>query len=73
MTQWHGPIPAECDICADPIVDEFIDGATQMGPWANMCVECFRTLGVGIGSGRGQRYKRRDEKIGVPRFVKVAG
>lgn len=73
MNQWHDPIPDACDICASPIVDEFIDGATSLGPWANMCPACFAQMGRGLGPGRGQQYKRRDEKIGVPRFVKVAG
>lgn len=73
MTQWHGPVPESCDICGEPVADEFIDGVTQYGRWAFMCDECWRVIGYGLGPGRGQQYKRRDEKIGVPRFVKVAG
>jgi hypothetical protein len=31
------------------------DGATTHGPWANMCEDCFRKYGVGLGTGRGQK------------------
>lgn len=31
------------------------DGKTKMGPWANMCEDCFETYGVGLGLGRGQK------------------
>lgn len=75
MNQWHGPVPESCDICASPIVDEFIDGATTLGPWANMCFACFAQMRRGLGPGRGQHYKlaagvKRDA-IGA--FRKVAG
>lgn len=33
-----------------------VDGKTVHGPWANMCEECFRELGTGLGTGRGQRF-----------------
>lgn len=32
------------------------DGATKMGPWAYMCVECWLTHGIGrLGTGYGQK------------------
>ena len=31
------------------------DGKTTSGPWAYMCEACFRTHGVGLGTGKGQR------------------
>ena len=46
----------ECDIC-NKETNEYVDGKTKMGPWANMCLDCFKTNGVGIGLGKGQRYK----------------
>lgn len=46
-----------CDICGAPIIDYHIDGKTQMGPWADMCPECHKTHGVGLGVGKGQKYK----------------
>ena len=32
-----------------------VDGATTLGPWANMCEACYAIYGVGLGLGRGQR------------------
>lgn len=59
-TQWLSEIPDECQIpnCGVKIVNEFIDGGTQMGPWANMCPACSDKVGIGLGEGMGQRYKR---------------
>lgn len=31
------------------------DGKTKDGPWANMCEQCFKTHGIGLGLGKGQR------------------
>lgn len=56
---WRGTPPGECDLCHDAITTAFIDGKTVMGPWANMCRECFVEHGVGIGQGQGQRYDLR--------------
>lgn len=42
----------------------FVDGKTKMGPWAVMCPKAFRTYGVGIGLGKGQKYDGKTrEKI----------
>lgn len=30
------------------------DGATKLGPWANMCEVAFQSFGLGLGTGRGQ-------------------
>jgi hypothetical protein len=38
------------------IVPAAVDGKTKRGPWAAMCESCFTTHGVGLGTGRGQRY-----------------
>lgn len=49
----------DCDIhkhsMNTPGVTAAYDGATTMGPWANMCEPCFAQYGVGLGTGRGQR------------------
>lgn len=50
--------PKNCDICDTPIVDEFIDGVVKNGPWGNMCPTCHRNEGIGLGTGRGQHYKK---------------
>lgn len=50
-----------CDICThvhglgDLANPAKYDGKTTSGPWANMCDYCFRSHGVGLGTGRGQR------------------
>lgn len=69
---WMGSPPVKCDICHKPITDTFIDGATNMGPWANMCPSCYHQFGRGLGQGSGQKYTRI-EKGGQVVWVKVEG
>ena len=54
----------ECNLCGQVNLFEFVDGKTRMGPWANMCMPCFKHVGVGLGVGRGQRYARLAEVSG---------
>jgi len=54
----------ECNLCGQVNLFEFVDGKTRMGPWANMCMPCYRKVGVGLGVGRGQRYARLAEVSG---------
>jgi len=42
----------KCDFCGH---NAGYDGKTKMGPWANMCPNCFTDYGVGLGTGKGQR------------------
>lgn len=59
-----------CDICHGPFVEDIMfDAATYHGPWANMCMHCFNEIGVGLGTGVGQQYKKNDQG----QWVKVAG
>jgi hypothetical protein len=58
---WMGSPPVNCDICHKPFGDSFTDGATTMGPWGNMCSSCFTKFGVGLGTGRGQRYEKQKD------------
>lgn len=55
-TKEHG---VACDLCTKvaPVGAEVVDGKTRMGPWANMCEDCFSLYGIGLGTGRGQRYR----------------
>lgn len=46
-----------CDICNKGNLTSYVDGATRMGPWANMCPSCYEKYGVGLGIGRGQLYR----------------
>ena len=63
---WNGD-PQDCDICHKKLSDSFVDGATTMGPWAIMCQTCFSAFGVGLGTGRGQRYEKQKDN----RWLKV--
>ena len=46
----------QCDFCSKS-VGEYIDGKTIYGPWADMCLACYKIKGVGLGLGLGQQYK----------------
>lgn len=65
---WSGD-PGEKDDFGFPIKGEFIDGKTQMGPWATMAPPTFRIHGIGLGTGRGQRYMKQADG----RWLKVEG
>lgn len=65
---WTGRV-ADCDDFGDPVTDTFIDGATVFGPWAIMSPKSHRANGRGLGTGRGQKYKRQDDG----RWLKVEG
>ena len=65
---WSGD-PGEKDDFGFPIKDEFIDGKTQMGPWANMAPSTFKIHGIGLGQGYGQRYKKQADG----RWLKIEG
>ena len=68
VKKWLGPVPTRCDVCCTQIDDVFIDGRTIYGPWANMCCACHSKIGVGLGTGKGQKYERDNES-----WVKVTG
>jgi len=58
---WLGKRPENCDICGELMSwisnkQWWVDGATTMGPWANMCPRCFEKYGRGLGLGKGQKY-----------------
>ena len=62
---WMGS--TKCDFCGCEISNTLIDGMTHIGSWAVMCPKCHKIHGVGLGTGKGQKYVR-DE---VGDFVKV--
>ena len=44
-----------CDMCKEsPPAPAYADGKTTLGPWADMCKDCYAIYGVGLGLGRGQ-------------------
>lgn len=65
---WMGKIP-ERDDFNRKIDNEFIDGRTRQGPWAIMTPVSHKIYGVGLGLGKGQHYRRREDG----KFVKVEG
>jgi hypothetical protein len=59
-------IPNECQVCERPFVGVHYDGAgvyydakTKYGPWGFLCEKCFKEHGVGLGTGKGQKYDAR--------------
>lgn len=74
--RWTGKPPACCDLCKAPIANDFVDGRTIGGPWANMCLDCHAVNGAGLGLGKGQHYRltkgeRHDGRDAY--WAKVAG
>lgn len=67
---WCGDAPSNCDICDCKITDTFIDGRTRMGPWGNMCPTCHVSHGIGLGTGKGQKYVFDDLELV---WVKIEG
>jgi len=63
---WTGEPPTDCDVCGRTLSlsGTFIDGKTRQGPWATMCIHCHSALGVGLGTGKGQKYTF-DKKTGT--------
>jgi len=57
---WMGNVSDKDDF-GKPIKDEFIDGKTNQGPWGIMSPESFRIYGVGVGQGKGQKYKKQSD------------
>ena len=62
--KYQGQLPEKCDLCEEPLVDEFVDGVVQGRGWADMCVPCHARFGIGLGTGCGQKYHiKTGEKI----------
>jgi len=65
---WVGHVPGKDDF-GIPIIDVFYDGKTRAGPWAFMTPAAFANYGVGLGTGRGQKYERQADG----RWLKTEG
>lgn len=58
----------KCDICERDLKGKpHVDGATRFGPWANMCIECHKMHGRGLGLGKGQKYDGNGKKVEATR------
>jgi len=64
-----GTPPGDRDDFGAPILNEFVDGRTRHGPWAIMSAATHRMQGVGLGMGRGQRYRKQTDG----KWLKVEG
>jgi hypothetical protein len=56
----------DCDFCGR---QARYDAKTSAGPWGNLCANHYRTHGVGLGLGKGQRLVASTE----PTIVEVDG
>jgi len=45
-----------CDICGGQFRNHVFDIQTRDGRWAWACEECFKTHGIRLGTGFGQKY-----------------
>jgi hypothetical protein len=61
VKRWCGDPPTACDLCGRKITDVFVDGKTLRGPWGNLCLLCHCQYGIGLGTGRGQKYERQPD------------
>lgn len=61
---WRGSWPVKCDICKVELANRvhFIDGRTKTGSWGLLCTACHKMHGVGLGTGRGQKYDSKTLK-----------
>ena len=66
---WIGTPPEKCDVCDAPIENLFYDAKTRYRVWACLCQPCFERVGVGLGTGLGQRFEKQPEG----HFLKTGG
>jgi len=69
---WNGDTPDKCDVCGAKLGTVFVDGKVKFGSWGIMCFTCHRSHGVGLGTGKGQKYKRIVENE-ITLWEKVGG
>jgi hypothetical protein len=53
----HVTFLPQCDFCGEKAM---YDAATNLGPWANLCSNCFDIYGLGLGLGKGQHLVQLD-------------
>lgn len=52
IARYYGPTLPNCDICG---AEALYDAKTVQGPWGYLCESHFRSMGVGLGLGKGQK------------------
>ena len=53
-TEVKVPVLPPCDFCTDGTKATY-DAKTKQGPWAYLCEDHYQRVGLGLGTGRGQR------------------
>jgi len=57
--KWASELPDRCQLCAMRLEDnDWVDGKTERGSWAHMCLRCHEEYGYGLGTGCGQRWNK---------------
>jgi len=66
--------PDNCNLCSAIIASEFVDAQVRVAPgrtsWADVCLDCHARYGVGLGTGKGQKYRLNIE---MGEYEKIAG
>lgn len=66
--KWIGTPPSSCDACLGDLNNTFFDAKLKGHGWAIVCQECFNERGIGLGTGKGQQYRKKNNE-----WVKVKG
>lgn len=57
---WSGPV--QCDLNRKhELKTTMYDAKSIYGPWGTMCAECFPRYGIGLGTGKGQKYEKQED------------
>lgn len=65
---WLGDVPQKDDF-GNKITNIFIDGVTYTGQWAIMAPIYWKSFGIGLGTGKGQMYKKQSNN----KWLKIKG
>ena len=52
QTAYFGESLPSCDVCGESAT---YDAKTTSGPWAYLCDDHFEAIGIGLGTGKGQK------------------
>lgn len=63
MTDHSFDLTQGCDICGATLTGQPFVGGRTHGGWAVMCLTCHKIHGVGLGTGRGQKYDAQGRKV----------
>lgn len=56
---WEGAEIKCCTLCNNPIDRFFVNGlVVRLRDFTILCLACHGTEGIGLGSGKGQKYRK---------------